>query len=77
MGTAAKLNSLTRGDQPPEALPLPKPEDWLVSFVRSLRGEGTGLIPRTEAFRATEIALLAQRAAETGKPQRLSDTDYK
>ena len=32
---------------------------------------------RAEAFRATEIALLAQRAAERGKLQRLAGTDYR
>lgn len=76
MGPAVKLNQLLRRDRPPESLSLPEPEDWYVRFVRSLCGQGSSLIPRAEAFRATEIALLAQRAAETGKPQRLARTDY-
>ena len=46
-------------------------------FVGSLRGQGSSLIPRPEAFRATEIALRAQRAAESGKSQRLVRTDYR
>jgi predicted dehydrogenase len=77
MGPAAGLNQLLRRDHPPESLSLPEPEDWYVRFVRSLRGQGSSLIPRAEAFRATEIALLARRAAESGNPQRLAGTDYR
>ena len=77
MGPAVQMNQLLRRDRPPERLPLTEPEDWYVCFVRSLRGQGGSLIPRTEAFRATEIALRAQRAAESGKPQRLAGTDYR
>jgi predicted dehydrogenase len=77
LGPAVQLNQLLRRDRAPESLLLPEPEDWYVRFVRSLRGQGSSLIPRVEAFRATEIALLAQRAAESEKPQRLAGTDYR
>jgi predicted dehydrogenase len=77
LGPAVGLNQLLRRDRPPESLPLPETEDWYVRFVRSLRGQGSSLIPRAEAFRATEISLIAQRAAESGKPQRLSGSDYR
>ena len=73
----AGVNALLRGERPPEPLPAVEPEDWYVAFVRSLRGEGSGLIARWEAFRATEIALRAQRAAETGRPQRLRESEYR
>jgi hypothetical protein len=77
MGPAVKLNQLLRRDRAPESLSLPEPEDWYVRFVRSFRGQGSSLIPRAEAFRATEIALRAQHAAESGKPQRLAGSDYR
>jgi predicted dehydrogenase len=77
MGPAVGLNQLLRRDHAPESLPLLEPEDWYGRFVRSLRGQGSGPIPRAEAFRATEIALRAQHAAESGKPQRLANTDYR
>lgn len=73
---ALPLQQLIRGANSPETIPPAEPEDWYVSFVRSLRGEGTCLIPRWEAFRATEIALKAQRAADTGQAQSLKDTLY-
>jgi predicted dehydrogenase len=76
MGSAVELNQLLRPDHPPEGLPLPEPEHWYLAFVRSLRGQGRSLIPRAEAFRATEIALRAQQAAESGNPQRLAGTPF-
>ncbi len=72
MAPALDLHLLLRGKRAPETLPAPEPEDWFVSFVRSLRGEGPSIISRAEAFRATEIALKAQIAADTGKPQSLA-----
>jgi predicted dehydrogenase len=76
IGPAAGLNGLVRGAAAPETIPPRAAEDWYVRFVRSLRDEGRSLIPRAEAFRATEIALKAQRAAETGESQDLRGSRY-
>ena len=49
--------------------------------VISLSNEGARIAAQVaahwEAFRATEIALRAQCAAERGKPQRLAGSDYR
>ncbi len=77
VGPRAGLDVLVRGSEPPVPVPPTRPDDWYVRFVRSLRGGGEPLIPRGEAFRATEIALKAQRAADTGKPQDLGGSAYR
>jgi len=76
MAPALDVRLLLRGGAEPEILATPEPEDWYVSFVRRLRGEGESVIRRKEAFRATEIALKAQLAADTGRPQSLAESTY-
>jgi predicted dehydrogenase len=77
LGAQAGLNLLVRGKSPPETLTTPVVEDWFVRFVRAIRGEGTHLVDRASAFRATEISLKAQLAADTGKSQSLTGTIYR
>jgi len=50
-----------------EELPLGEPRDLLGEFIASIAGRGEGLITMAESFRATEVALKARQAADTGR----------
>jgi len=47
--------------------PLPEAKNVFVEFAASLAGSGEGLISTSESFRATEVALKAREAADTGR----------
>lgn len=51
----------------PRELELPEPVDFFADFLAELAGEGKHLISQADAFRMTEICLIARQAAETGK----------
>ena len=68
--------SLTAADHPPQALPLPTTMDIFTQFVLSLRGQGTLPLGLHEACRVTEIALKAQRAADSKSVVTLRDSPY-
>jgi len=51
----------------PRELELPPGIDFFADFVAELRGEGQHLISQEDAFRLTEICLMARDAAESGK----------
>ncbi len=77
MGHQSGINRVIREKSPEQPLALKPQEDWFVSFVRSLQRRGESVVDRTSAFRATEIALKAQLAADTGRAQRLDATRYR
>ncbi|HEU5314506.1 MAG TPA: gfo/Idh/MocA family oxidoreductase, partial [Chloroflexota bacterium] len=51
---------------------------WYAQFLLAATGQGdvTPLHAQWEMFRATEVALKAQRALDTGKPVSLKDSPY-
>jgi predicted dehydrogenase len=50
-----------------EVVPLPAGRDLFAEFLAAIRGEGHGLITPAESFRATEVALKAREAADSGR----------
>jgi predicted dehydrogenase len=56
--------------------PPPAPQ-WYASFLLAVQGRGQPIIPRWEAFRATEVALKAQLAADRGRPVSLVGSPYR
>jgi predicted dehydrogenase len=56
----------------PAPLPPSSPRYWYSTFLDHVRGRGEPFITRDDAFRVTEIALRAQRAADTGREVALS-----
>ncbi len=69
--------SLATADQQPRALPLPATIDIFTQFALSLRGQGPLPLSLQEACRITEIALKAQRAADSKSVVSLSDSPYR
>jgi predicted dehydrogenase len=68
--------TLTSGNQPPQALRLTPQLDLFTQFARSLVGDGPAPLTLSEACRITEIALKAQRAAETGQTVSLRNSPF-
>lgn len=62
---------LIQTNKPPFDLPLPNETDFLVDFVRELRGESQHVIGPKEAVLATRICLKAREAADNGQIMRL------
>jgi hypothetical protein len=50
-----------------QTVELPERVDFFADFLAELRGEREHLISQRDAFRLTEICLIARAAAETGK----------
>ena len=48
-------------------LPLAPAPDFLAEFIAAVSGRGEGLITTSESFRATEVALKARDAADSGR----------
>lgn len=46
---------------------LPPPRDLFAEFIAAIRGQGEGLITPAESLRATEVALKARQAADSGE----------
>jgi predicted dehydrogenase len=64
----------------PRALDLSPPAPWYAEFLRSSTGAADPVdpvLPQWEVFRATEVALKAQQAADTGQRIDLRETAYR
>ena len=66
MGTAGRVQLITASDEPRD-LELPESVDFFGDFMAELNGEGEHLISQEDAFRLTEVVLIARDAAETGR----------
>ena len=50
-----------------QTLQLPERIDFFADFLAELTGQGEHLISQEDAFRLTELCLVARNAAQTGK----------
>jgi predicted dehydrogenase len=69
--------TLTTSGRAPRVLSAVRPTDLFTQFARSLRGEGPPPLSLHEACRITEIAILAQQAADTGRVVSLRESRYR
>lgn len=65
-GSEERVVLVTAAEGPRE-LEMPQPVDFFADFLRELAGEGEHLISQADAFRLTEICLIARDAADSGK----------
>ncbi len=72
-----KKVTLTTADSPPRSLPLSPETDFFTQFARSLQGGGPPPLTLHDACRITEISLMAQQAADTGRVVSLRDSIYR
>ena len=64
----------------PRDLDLSPPAPWYAAFLRSISGTADRVdpvLPQWEVFRATEVSLKAQQAADTGRRIDLRETAYR
>ena len=64
----------------PRDLDLSPPAPWYAAFLRSISGAADRVdpvLPQWEVFRATEVSLKAQQAADTGRRIDLRETAYR
>ena len=66
LGTEGRVVLITDPDGPRD-LELPESVDFFSDFLAELAGDGQHLISQEDAFRLTEVVLLARGAAESGK----------
>lgn len=64
-GVAGRVQ-LIRDPDGPQNLDLPDSVDFFSDFLAELNGEGEHLISQEDAFRLTEIVLIARNAAQSG-----------
>lgn len=62
-----KIAELSTDEEETKNLEIPPEVNLFVDFVRELRGGKPHRIPQSEAFRSTEIALIARQACDEGK----------